>query len=76
MPMGILLLTSSLLSSMGAEKIVAKVNSSNSLLILLGVSFGTFVNGSLGAVIVVSLIISIHALIFSFGLRRELSFVK
>lgn len=75
-PMGILLLTSSLLSSMGAEKIVAKVNSSNSLLILLGVSFGTFVNGSLGAVIVVSLIITIHALIFSFGLRRELSFVK
>jgi O-antigen/teichoic acid export membrane protein len=75
-PMGILLLTSSLLSSMGAEKIVAKVNSSYSLLILLGVTFGTFVNGSLGAVIVVLLIISIHALIFSFGLRRELSFVK
>jgi O-antigen/teichoic acid export membrane protein len=75
-PMGVLLLASSLLSSMGAEKIVAKVMSSYSLLILLGVTFGTFVNGSLGAVLAVLLIISMHALILSFGLRRELSFLK
>jgi O-antigen/teichoic acid export membrane protein len=75
-PMGVLLLTSSLLSSMGAEEMVAKVNFSYSLLILLGATFGTFVNGSLGAVLVVLLITSIHALIFSFRLRRELSFLK
>ena len=75
-PMGVLLLTSSVLSSMGAEEIVAKVNFSYSLLILLGVTFGTRVNGSLGAVLFVLLIISIHALIFSFRLRRELSFLK
>lgn len=75
-PMGVLLLTSGLLSSMGAEKIVAKVNSFYSFFILLGVAFGTFVNGSLGAVLAVLLIVSVHALIFSFELRREIKTVK
>ena len=74
--MGVLLLTSGLLSSLGAEKIVAKVNSFYSLLILLGVAFGTFLNGSLGAVLAVLLIVSVHALIFSIELRREMNTLK
>ena len=49
-PLGVLILVSSLLSSMGEEKFVAKINSSYSILILLGVALGTFLNGSLGAV--------------------------
>jgi O-antigen/teichoic acid export membrane protein len=75
-PMGIVLLTSSLLSSMGAEKLVAKVISSYSLLMLLGVAFGTFINGSLGAVLAALLIVSVYALIFSIGLRREFNSLK
>ena len=75
-PMGVLLLTSGLLSAMGAEKSVAKINSLYSFLILLGVAFGTFVNGSLGAVLAVLLIVSVHALIFSFELRREMNTLK
>jgi len=49
-PLGVLILVSSLLSSMGEEKFVAKINSSYSILILSGVALGTFLNGSLGAV--------------------------
>jgi len=75
-PMGVLLLTSGLLSAMGAEKIVAKVNSYFSLLILLGVAIGTFVNGSLGAVLASLSIVSVHGLIFSIELRREINSLK
>jgi O-antigen/teichoic acid export membrane protein len=49
-PLGVLMLASSLLSSMGSEKFVAKVNSTYTILILPGVAFGTYLNGSLGAV--------------------------
>jgi len=49
-PLGVLILASSLLSSMGSEKFVAKVNSTYTILILPGVAFGTYLNGSLGAV--------------------------
>jgi len=49
-PLGVLILTSSILSSMGSEKFVAKVNSTYSIMILPGVAFGTFVYGSLGAI--------------------------
>ena len=75
-PMGALLLSSSILSAMGAEKFVAKTNSSYSLIILLGVSIGTFVDGSFGAVLSALLIISIHAMIFTLRLRSALEFLK
>lgn len=74
-PLGILLLTSSLLSSMGSERFVAKVNSSYSIMMLLGVVFGTLVHGSLGAVLVGSSVIFLHALIFCLRLRVELELI-
>jgi O-antigen/teichoic acid export membrane protein len=75
-PLGVLLLTSSLLSSMGSERFVAKVNSSYSITLLLGVVFGALVNGSLGAVLVGFLVVFLHALIFSIRLRVELEFLE
>lgn len=63
-PMGLLLLSSSTLSAMGAEKFVAKTNSSYSLMILWGVTVGTIVDGSLGATLSILLVISIYAIFF------------
>jgi O-antigen/teichoic acid export membrane protein len=75
-PLGTLILTSSLLSSMGVESYVAKVNSIYSIKILLGVTFGTLFFGSLGAVLTGLLITLIYALIFGIRLRRELEIAQ
>ncbi len=71
-PLGILLLTSSLLGAMGVEDYVAKANTVYSITILIGVTFGTFFVGSLGAVLAGLFVTFMFALIFSNRLRREL----
>jgi hypothetical protein len=59
---------------MGGETLVAKVNSTYSVLILIGVTVGTLAHGSLGAAVSVLLVISVYALFFTNKLIRELAF--
>jgi O-antigen/teichoic acid export membrane protein len=71
-PLGILLLASSILSSMGAEKLVANVTSTYSILILLGVACGTFISGSLGAALWVLIQSTIYSCYVSSVVVRKL----
>jgi O-antigen/teichoic acid export membrane protein len=75
-PLGILLLSSTLLSSLGFEKYTARVNLSYSVSSLFGVCVGALFFGSLGAILTVFIVITIHAILFSVKFFRELEQLK
>lgn len=76
LPLGILLLSSTLLSSLGFEKYTARVNLSYSVSSLFGMGVGALFFGSLGAIISVFVVITFYAILFSVKFLRELEQLK
>ena len=76
LPLGILLLSSSLLSSLGFEKYSARLNLSYSVSSLIGVSVGALFFGSIGAVVFVFVVITCHAILFSSKFFTEVKSLK
>ena len=76
LPLGVLILSSNLLSALGNEKYVARVNLSYSVFTLIGVFLGSICLGSLGAVLLVFLVILFHAIFLSIKFFKELGLLR